>query len=59
MGGRLLCDLGKPFYTKSATVRHSLFMAAAATILSHVIAFRLGSLSYIDVKATLTALLIV
>ena len=56
MSGRSLRDLGKPFDTKSAKVRHSSSVAAAATIHSHVIAFNLGSLSYIDMKAAVTTL---
>ena len=59
VGGRSLHELGKPFWIACAMVWHSSSVATAATILSHVIAFSLGSLPYIDVKAALTVVSII
>ena len=59
MGGRSLCNLGKPFWIMHLMVQHSSSVATVVTILSDVIIFSLGSLPYIDVKAALTAVSII
>ena len=59
IGGRSLRDLKKPFWFTCVMVRHSSSVAAAGTILSHVIGFCLGSLPYMDVKVALTVVSII
>ena len=59
MGRRSLHDLGKPFWIMWAIVWHSSSVATMVTILSHVIASDLRSLPYINMKASLTVVLII